>query len=69
MLDAALRARVVEWSNDDPDDITVTQLDALLAAADSGDANAIAELVSAFGPFLEFGTAGLRGAIGRGPHV
>ncbi len=67
MLDAELRARVVEWSNDDPDDITVTQLDALLVAADAGDANAIAELVSAFGPFLEFGTAGLRGAIGPGP--
>lgn len=67
MLDAALRARIVAWSNDDPDDITVTQTDALLALADAGDESAAAELASAFGPFLEFGTAGLRGAIGPGP--
>lgn len=67
MLDAELRARIVKWSNDDPDDITVTQTDALLAAAESGDEVAAADLASAFGPFLEFGTAGLRGAIGPGP--
>ena len=67
MLDAALRARVLAWRDDDPDEVTVEQTDALLAAADAGDAAAIAELTSAFGAFLEFGTAGLRGAIGAGP--
>jgi phosphomannomutase len=67
MLDAQLRARIVAWRDDDPDDATVAQTDALLAAADAGDADAAAELASAFGPFLEFGTAGLRGAIGPGP--
>lgn len=67
MLDAALRARVVAWRDDDPDETTVEQTNALLAAADAGDTAAIAELESAFGPFLEFGTAGLRGQIGAGP--
>ena len=67
MLDAQIRARILAWRDDDPDAITVAQTDALLAAADAGDAAAIAELTSAFGAFLEFGTAGLRGAIGPGP--
>jgi phosphomannomutase len=40
----------------------------LLAAADVGDAAAIAELVDAFSGRLEFGTAGLRGALGAGPN-
>jgi phosphomannomutase len=40
----------------------------LLAAADVGDAAAMAELVGAFSGRLEFGTAGLRGALGAGPN-
>ena len=67
MLDAALRARIVAWRDDDPDATTVAQTDDLLAAADAGDAAAAAELADAFGAFLEFGTAGLRGRIGPGP--
>lgn len=67
MLDEQLRARVLAWRDDDPDPITVAQVDALLAAADTGDGGAVEELRSAFGAFLEFGTAGLRGAIGPGP--
>lgn len=67
MIDAELRARVSAWRNDDPDANTVAATDALLAAADAGDAQAAAELESAFGPFLEFGTAGLRGQVGPGP--
>ena len=67
MLDAALRARIVAWCDDDPDQLTVVQTDELLQRADSGDATAVAALESAFGPLLEFGTAGLRGEIGPGP--
>ena len=67
MLDPDLLRRIHTWRNDDPDAVTVAQTDELLAAATAGDAAAIAELRSAFGDFLEFGTAGLRGAIGPGP--
>ena len=67
MLDAALRARVVAWRDDDPDETTVAQTDALVTRAEAGDADAITALTSSFGAFLEFGTAGLRGEIGPGP--
>ena len=67
MLDPDLLRRIQTWRNDDPDAVTVAQTDELLALATTGDAAAIAELRSAFGDFLEFGTAGLRGAIGPGP--
>ena len=66
-FDTQLRERVVAWRNDDPDASTVAEADALLAAADAGDETAIAALTSAFGDFLEFGTAGLRGELGAGP--
>lgn len=67
MLDAALRERVLQWQADDPDERTVVRTGELLAAADAGDVDAAAELADAFGAFLEFGTAGLRGAMGPGP--
>lgn len=67
MLDAALRAHVVAWRDDDPDDATVARTDELLSRADAGDPDAITQLTAAFGPFLEFGTAGLRGELGPGP--
>ncbi len=67
MLDDALRGRVLAWREDDPDAITVSQIDALIAAADAGDSDAVDAITSAFGPFLAFGTAGLRGEVGPGP--
>ena len=67
MLDPELRSRIRAWRDDDPDHTTAAALDTLVASADAGDAAALQELRSAFGPFLEFGTAGLRGAIGPGP--
>ncbi len=62
-------ARVIaSWTEQDPDPQTRQQVDDLLTAADSGDARARAELVDAFSSRLQFGTAGLRGALGPGPN-
>jgi phosphomannomutase len=63
-----LFARATSWRNDDPDEATGTELDALLAAARSGDVAARAQLADRFDRRLEFGTAGLRGAMGAGPN-
>lgn len=49
------------WLQQDPDPVTAAELKALI---DAGDEEALAELFSAR---LEFGTAGLRGALGPGP--
>ena len=57
-----------DWLADDPDEGTRGELAALIEAADSGDAAAQAELDDAFRGPLEFGTAGLRGRMGPGPH-
>ena len=56
-----LRARAERWAAEDPDPTTRAELTALLS---SGDDAALAEC---FGARLEFGTAGLRGALGPGP--
>jgi phosphomannomutase len=60
--------RVRAWLIDDPDPDTRAALDRLLDAAGSGDDGAAAELHDAFDGRLEFGTAGLRGALGPGPN-
>ncbi len=67
-MSADLVTRARAWLADDPDTDTRDQLDALLDAAGSGDEAATAELVDAFAGRLEFGTAGLRGALGPGPN-
>ena len=59
---------IASWTEQDPDPQTRRQVEDLLAAADVGEAAAIAELVDAFSGRLEFGTAGLRGALGAGPN-
>ena len=59
---------IAGWTEQDPDPLTRQQVDDLLTAADSGDARARAELVDAFSSRLQFGTAGLRGALGPGPN-
>jgi phosphomannomutase len=67
-LSEELARAIANWIEQDPDPQTRRQVEDLLAAADAGDAAAIVELVDAFSGRLEFGTAGLRGALGAGPN-
>ncbi len=50
------------WAAQDPDPTTRAELEALIASGDE------AELADRFRGTLEFGTAGLRGALGAGPN-
>ncbi len=65
---AGLEAAARSWSAQDPDPDTRATLAELLGRAESGDPAARAELADAFAGRLEFGTAGLRGALGPGPN-
>ncbi|WP_125610464.1 phospho-sugar mutase [Specibacter cremeus] len=57
-----------QWAANDPDPATAAALRALVGAAQSGHAAAAAELADSFAGPLAFGTAGLRAALGPGPH-
>ena len=57
-----LLARARAWADEDPDPQTQAELTALIDAKD------LAELEDRFRGTLEFGTAGLRGALGAGPN-
>jgi phosphomannomutase len=71
-LPTELRGAVQNWITDDPDPQTAAHLADLLRLADGPDAAmraaARAELADRFAGPLEFGTAGLRGALGGGPN-
>ncbi len=70
-LPADLAERVRAWITDDPDAADRTELQDLLDAAARGDTPgeaAAADLADRFAGRLEFGTAGLRGAMGAGPN-
>ncbi|KQZ86149.1 phosphomannomutase [Microbacterium sp. Root166] len=60
------RARA--WLSQDPDAETRAELRALIAAAEDGDADALAGLEDRFSSRLAFGTAGLRGELGAGSN-
>src|SRR5690606_22505972 len=62
-----LIARARAWADDDPDQVTAAELGDVLARAEAGDADALADLADRFSGTLQFGTAGLRGALGAGP--
>jgi phosphomannomutase len=57
-----LVAAATAWRDEDPDPVTRAEVDALLAAEDRDG------LEARFGDRLQFGTAGLRGALGAGPN-
>lgn len=57
-----LRAKALAWAATDPDPTTRAQTEKMVV---DGDERALRE---AFGGRLQFGTAGLRGAIGPGPN-
>jgi phosphomannomutase len=54
--------RARDWLSQDPDSVTRDELQRLIDAGDT------AELADRFGERLQFGTAGLRGALGAGPN-
>jgi len=63
-----LADRARSWIAADPDPTTRAELDALVDAADGGDVAAAADIADRFAAELDFGTAGLRGALGAGPN-
>ncbi len=74
MIDTGFRTVVEAWIADDPDAGDRAELGALLDRAHSTasggvpDAGAVAELRDRFAGRLQFGTAGLRGAVAAGPN-
>ncbi len=56
------------WHEQDPDPETRAELEALIPAAEAGDAAAMDALRDRFDTRLSFGTAGLRGELGAGPN-
>src|SRR5687768_12942803 len=68
MTDATLLDRARAWAAEDPDDRTRAELEQLVVAAESDPGGpAAVDLAERFSGTLEFGTAGLRGALGAGP--
>ncbi len=62
--ESTTRAR--EWARHDPDPTTAAELLEIVERAEAGSAQAADDLGERFSGPLEFGTAGLRGAVGAG---
>lgn len=67
MISDELIEKVKFWVADDPDETTAELAHQTLEKANAGDAAALKNLETWFGPFIQFGTAGLRGPIAPGP--
>src|SRR5919202_4843429 len=69
---SALLQLAAAWQDDDPDPRTRAELEELVTRAEDGDDAAAElaklELADRFAGSLQFGTAGLRGAVGAGPN-
>jgi phosphomannomutase len=64
-----LSDRALAWAAEDPDEQTRAELERLLAEAETDpEGPAARDLADRFAGRLEFGTAGLRGALGAGPN-
>ena len=63
---SSLLATARAWASDDPDDQTRSELEAVIADVEAG--GAADDLRDRFAGTLEFGTAGLRGALGAGSN-
>jgi phosphomannomutase len=63
-----LLSRARAWLDEDPDPQTRAELERVVAGVEAGDEAATADLADRFRGTLEFGTAGLRGALGAGPN-
>ena len=61
-----LLERARAWAAEDPDDATRAELEQIIADVEGGADSA--DLADRFAGSLEFGTAGLRGAVGAGPN-
>ncbi len=61
-----LLERARAWAAEDPDDSTRAELEQIIAAVEGGAEPE--DLADRFAGTLEFGTAGLRGAVGAGPN-
>src|SRR4051794_24381680 len=61
-----LLERARAWAADDPDDTSRAELEQIISAVEGGADPA--DLADRFAGMLEFGTAGLRGALGAGPN-
>ena len=64
-----LLARARAWALADPDATTRRELEEIVERVEAGgDPEVVADLADRFDGTLEFGTAGLRGALGAGPN-
>lgn len=64
----SLFSRAREWAAKDPDPATSAELTELLRLSEDGSPAALQELTDSFNGTLQFGTAGLRAALGPGPN-
>jgi phosphomannomutase len=68
MTDTDLLSRARAWLAEDPDPDTRAELGPVIEQAALDDPAALDDLADRFAGRLEFGTAGLRGALGAGPN-